>query len=122
MTNVCCCKQRYGSALILTIIDANANANANDNVLSTLEAIYTKDILIVLNVYTLKDHRRKGYGTMLLKRVIWEAQRNKNHLYRIELDNLTDGTNDFYEKNGFAYVSAGFPEMYWEPTGLPLVV
>ena len=107
MTKVCCCKKRNGSTLILTIINAIDNS-----VLSTLEGIYTQDnILIVLNVYTLEDHRRKGYGTMLLKRVIWEAQRNKNH-YRIELDNFTDGTNDFYEKNGFAYVSTGFPEMY----------
>ena len=104
-------KSRLGPNLSLTIVKDN-------DVLSALHAVYTDDdrtmrICIITSLFTQEADRLKGYGTTLLRRLIYEARRNG--VRRIEVDDCTDNfaqpERNIYVKQGFIYKDPGFPEM-----------
>jgi GNAT superfamily N-acetyltransferase len=97
-------KQRRGQSLILTLL------SESNGVLSILEGVYTDEkSFIITNLFTNEAYRNRGFATLLLRRAIWEARRNK--MARIELDDCTDRGSTFYVQHGFHYLEPGFPEM-----------
>ena len=71
-------------------------------------AFITGKVGTILNVYTHPAHRRKGYATMVLKKLIDRARERK--LSKIELSATADG-KPVYEKLGFAEKNSHYTEM-----------
>ena len=73
---------------------------------------WNKDVMYISDVSTFPNYTRKGYGTQLIRRALWEARRNGCSY--VKLDDFSDGfgtDRNIYVKNGFKYEHDGFPEM-----------
>lgn len=71
-------------------------------------AFITGKIGTILNVYTHPAYRRKGYATMVLKKLIDRAR--EQNLSKIELSATADG-KPVYEKIGFTEKNSHYTEM-----------
>ena len=71
----------------------------DNQILGLLQAEYNWEWLFIKNLIVNKDHRHKGVGTELIKKVESFAVSKKCH--SIWLDTFTFQAPEFYEKNGF---------------------
>lgn len=103
--------------LNLTILSENSDfitfKCTNSNI-GFIEVIQNKkhNTLTIVYLFVHKKFRHKGYGTELIKRVIYYAF--INNISEIHLDDITtiNGVNNIYYKLGFNYVNFKFgPEM-----------
>jgi len=94
-------KKRYGNLLLLNYADK-----------AWLEGYYDEGHFQLTNLFTREEERRKGYGSALLNRMLYEMRRN--NVRTIEVDDCTDLENNIYAKHGFTYIKEGWPEMILE--------
>jgi GNAT superfamily N-acetyltransferase len=102
-------KKRKGPYLILEYMVA-------DRPVSRLLAVYPDwdtSCMLISSLDTEKEYRSRGYASALLKRSIWEAQRNG--CKTIKLDDCSDAFGDdahnIYVRHGFKYYYEDMPEM-----------
>ena len=89
-------KRRCDGQLILKIDDAAH--------LYALYPAWDRSVMIICDLQTKKEWRRRGYASALLKRAIWEARRNNCKV--IQLEDCSDYFNlpgNIYIKHGFNY-------------------
>lgn len=65
-------------------------------------AVTEDRIASVLYIHVDEQYRRKGYGTVMMKKFAEFLKRRR--VWKIELENMLGSSNKFYDKLGFKYV------------------
>ncbi len=69
------------------------------------------DEMHIMNVAVMPDKRRRGYGSLIIKRLLTEAYANKINAVTLEVRSGNVGARKLYEKFGF--VCAGIRPHYY---------
>lgn len=120
-------KKRFGDILLLSIDnflalsieDLFITPVSNSYGKSYLYAHYDIDdnnynYLYISTLHTKQKYRGLKYASTLLKRVIYEAKRNKcKYIKLMDHSDLFNQENNIYLKHGFNYMNQGQPEMIY---------
>ncbi len=77
-----------------------------------LYANYYNDYMYITTLYTKPQYRKRKYASHLLKRVIYEARKNKcKKIHLMDCSDLCHSENNIYIKHGFKYDDIKQPDM-----------